>query len=150
MVVMINARGMQRCQRSVCQGKKTNMTNRLVMLLIMLSIAVGCKKQVSQECIQAKIIRITCAGTVMQALNKETIGEDNWSDMFTNIQYDHVFGVANSCMIGSQYKTSDTVYITIGKAVTSDCVHCALYDASPKTAYEINAIGRQPCSGIPR
>ncbi len=127
------------------------MRNRLLPSLLASSViilsAVNCKKHVDQQCIQAKIIRITCAGMVIQALNNNAVGEDNWKDMFNgNTAYDNVFGVSNTCKIPSAYKTGDTIYVTVDQPVNNNCIHCALYDAPPATSYDITSIGTLSCS----
>src|ERR1700712_1372522 len=103
------------------------MTNKLLsLLLIMLFVSFGCKKQTTENCIKAKIIRVTCTGAVIQALSNNSIGEDDWIDIYDNNHYDNVFNASNSCKIPSEYKVGDVIYITVAKPVTNECVHCAL------------------------
>ncbi|MEO5997721.1 MAG: hypothetical protein ABIN89_13360 [Chitinophagaceae bacterium] len=116
------------------------------MLLILITMVFGCKKKVSPDCLRARIVRTTCASIVMQALNNNSIGEDNWKDVFdNNTHYDNAFAISNPCGLPSGYKVGDVVYITIAKATTSDCIRCALYDAPPLISYDIKAIGKFPC-----
>lgn len=43
-----------------------------------LVVASRSRKHVSDECLQAKVIRITCASKVFQVLNNNAIGQDGW------------------------------------------------------------------------
>lgn len=125
------------------------MIKLLSALCILLSAFVlSCKKDITHECLKARIIRVTCASTVIQVLSDDSIGEDGWVDMFNNnMRYDNVFSVSNTCSIPSKYKAGNEIYITISKAAATDCVHCALYDSPPKASYNVDSMGSLPCSG---
>lgn len=117
-------------------------------LLALLILAAGCGKQLPKACLKAKLVRVTCAGKVFQVLNDQSIGQDNWKDIFSsNTYYDNVFTVSNSCSLPSEYKVDDVVYLTIEKAAEDDCVRCALFDAPPAVSYKIKTIGSLPCNG---
>ena len=116
------------------------------LFLILGSMAMSCKKEVPSDCLQAKIIRVTCASTVMQVLNNNSVGDDGWLDIFNNnASYDNVFSVSNSCHIASEHKVGDVVYIKIGKPELSECIRCAMYDAPPKSSFDVKTIGNLPC-----
>lgn len=138
---------MQRFKKSACQVKKTMKNKMMLLLLILTATTLSCKKEVKSDCLQAKVIRITCASTVIQVLNNHSIGEDGWMDTFNNNSpYDNVFTAANPCHIPSEYKVGDVLYITIGKPVASDCIQCAMYDAPPKISFEVKTLGNLPCN----
>lgn len=112
----------------------------------LLLVAVGCRKHVSDECLQAKVIRITCASTVFQVFNNNAIGQDGWLDIYDNNRsYDNVFAVSNVCRLASEHQVGNVVYVTTAKAGKNDCVRCELYDAAPKISYEVKTIGNLPC-----
>jgi hypothetical protein len=125
------------------------MQKGIVFLAVLPFLAFQCKKNTRTNCLQAKIIRVTCASTVMQVLNNNSIGEDGWSDSIgsNGTTYDNVFSVSNKCKIASEHKVGDVVYITIDKPQPSDCVICMMYDAPPKVSYDVKTIGQLPCSG---
>lgn len=127
------------------------MIKKLAPLCLLLTVlAIGCKKETTSKCLQVKYIRATCAGIVIQALNDSTIGDDGWADMFdNNKRYDNVFSAFNSCKIPSEYKVGDIFYVKIEKPKTTDCVLCTMYDAPPKTAYEVKLMGNLPCDNTP-
>ena len=116
--------------------------------LILAFLVSGCEKeQVTTDCLQVKIVRITCANTVVQVLNNSSVGEDGWKDIFNNnAVYDNVFTAVNSCQIPSEYKTGDVLYITIAKPSLSECIKCALYDAPPNVSYDVKTMGNLPCN----
>jgi len=125
------------------------MKKTIVPLAFILAImTVACEKQqLTTDCLQVKVVRITCANTVLQALDNSSVGEDGWKDTFNNnVVYDNVFTASNSCHIPSEYKTGDVLYIKIAKPTLNDCVKCALYDASPEVAYDVKSIGNLPCN----
>jgi hypothetical protein len=125
------------------------MQKGIVFLAVLPFLAFQCKKNTRTNCLQAKIIRVTCASTVMQVLNNNSIGEDGWIDSIgsKDTTYDNVFTVSNKCKIASEHKVGDVVYITIDKPQPSDCIVCAMYDAPPKVSYDVKTIGQLPCSG---
>lgn len=118
----------------------------LPLFLVLVVMATSCKKDMPTDCLKAKVIRITCAGTVIQVLSNNNIGEDEWLDIFgNNSRYDNVFAASNSCLIASEHKVGDIVYVTIDKPASNNCIQCALYDAPPKISYEVKTIGNLPC-----
>lgn len=117
------------------------------LFVIFATLTFSCDKQIPSGCLQAKVVRVTCASVVIQVLNNDSIGEDGWTDTFLNknVRYDNVFTASNPCRIDSQYKTGNVFYITIGNPAASDCIVCALYDAPPKISYEVKTTSSQPC-----
>jgi hypothetical protein len=109
--------------------------------------AFQCKKDGNQKCLQGKVIRITCASYVIQVLNNDTVGEDGWKDSMHGQQttYDNVFNVSNKCKIPASFKVGDTIFFNIDKPEASDCVVCMMYDAPPKTQYQVKNISAAPC-----
>ena len=91
------------------------------------------KKKIAGHCIQGKIVRITCATTVIQVLNVDTLGEDNWKDGSTEGNtFNNVFSVANKCDIPASMKTGDVLTFEIGEPSKHDCIVCMMYDNPPK------------------
>lgn len=120
------------------------------LFFILCILSISCKKQVPSPCLQAKVIRVTCASLVIQVLNNDSIGEDNWKDTFLNknIRYDNVFTASNPCHIKAEFKTGDMIYIIIASPAVNDCIRCALYDAAPKISYEVKTVSSQPCNAL--
>jgi hypothetical protein len=136
-------------EKPIVNLQKKKMKKTIIPLALILALMIsGCEKQqLTTDCLQVKIVRITCANTVLQVLNNSSIGEDGWKDTFNNnVVYDNVFTAANSCHIPSEYKTGDVLYITIAKPSWNDCVKCALFDAPPKVTYDVKTMGNLPCN----
>ena len=97
--------------------------------------AFQCDKKLADNCLQGKVVRITCATTVIQVLNTDSIGEDGWKDGSENsITYDNVFSVANKCDLPATIKTGDILTFNIGEPSKNDCIVCMMYDAPPKVS----------------
>lgn len=120
------------------------------LFLILDLLSISCKKQVPSACLQAKVIRVTCASLVIQVLNNDSTGEDGWTDTFLNknVRYDNVFTASNPCHINDKFKTGDLIYITIGSPAANDCIRCALYDAPPAISYEVKTVSSQSCNAL--
>jgi hypothetical protein len=104
------------------------------------------QKQPSKDCVQGKVIRISCASYVVQALNKDTIGEDGWKNSIdTTKTFDNVFDVSNKCKLPADLKTGDTIYFKVHPSQPSDCVSCMMFDAPPVVKYDILDVSKQPC-----
>lgn len=109
-------------------------------------LAFQCNKD-NLECLKGKVIRISCASYVIQVLDNDSLGEDQWKLTRDGIEetYDNVFAASNKCKISSSYKAGDIIYFTIGAPTQSDCVVCAMYDAPPKVQYEVKNVSSSPC-----
>ena len=109
--------------------------------------AFQCKKNNNPQCLKGKVIRITCASYVIQVLNNDSIGDDGWKDSMQGEQntYDNVFNVSNKCKIPATYKVGDIIYFQIDKPEPSDCIVCMMYDAPPKTQYQVRNVTPTPC-----
>ena len=136
---------MQRLKKTVSQIGNTTTMKIITSLLLIITMGYGCKKHDPTDCVQARVIRVTCASIVMQALNNN-IGEDGWVDIYNNTRYDNVFTISNPCSIASEHKPGNTVYITIARATPSDCIRCALADGPPKISFDLKTIGSLPCN----
>ena len=109
--------------------------------------AFQCKKTNNLQCLKGKVIRITCASYVIQVLNNDSIGDDGWKDSMQGEQntYDNVFNVSNKCKIPATHKVGDIIYFQIDKPEPSDCIVCMMYDAPPKTQYQVRNVTPTPC-----
>lgn len=145
--MLLKFNNVQRFAAGECQKRKKAMIKALLPLVVMTTMLSGCKKEMASGCLQARVIRVTCASIVMQVLSDNSIGEDGWVDTFNdNRRYNNVFVASNPCEIPSAYKTAgNIVYLTIDKPRRNDCVTCALYDAPPKVSYAVKTIGSGPC-----
>jgi hypothetical protein len=124
-----------------------NQKKRLVLLLILPFCAFRCDKGSLDKCFKGKVVRISCASYVIQVLDNDSIGDDQWKDSAANGQnvYDNVFNVSNQCKIPGTYKPGDTIYFKLENPGRSDCVVCMMYDAPPKTQLKITNISSTPC-----
>lgn len=96
------------------------------------------KKKAPVNCLQGKIVRITCATTIIQVLNVDTMGEDNWNDGSTEGNtFNNVFSVANKCDIPATIKTGDVLTFELGESAKQDCIVCMMYDNPPKVSLGI-------------
>ena len=109
--------------------------------------AFQCKKDTNQKCLKGRVVRITCASYVIQVLNNDSIGDDEWKNSMQGEQtsYDNVFSVSNKCKIPVSHKAGDTIYFNLDKPEPSNCVVCMMYDAPPKTQFQIKNISSAPC-----
>ena len=109
-------------------------------------VAFQCNKGI-MECFKGKVIRISCASYVIQVLDNDSLGEDQWKLTKDGIDvfYDNVFTASNKCKIPSSYNAGDIIYFTIDKSKPNDCVVCMMYDAPPKTQYEVKNVSSSPC-----
>ena len=125
------------------------MNKRLLAFVCLAGLAFQCgvaKKQASGNCIQGKVIRISCASYVVQSLNVDTVGQDGWKNSAdTTIAYDNVFDVANKCKLPADLKAGDTIYFTAAPVQASDCISCMMFDAPPAVKYDLNNVSRKPC-----
>lgn len=124
------------------------MRNLLIIVAILPFFAFQCDKQKIQNCVKGKVIRVSCASYVVQVLNRDDLGEDQWKDSTgdgAGASFDNVFNVSNKCKIPGSYKAGDIIYFSIDKPTASDCVVCTMYDAPPKTQYEVIHISSKPC-----
>lgn len=125
------------------------MKRTIIVLAGVAAVAFQCgvsKKQPSKDCVQGKVIRISCASYVVQALNKDTVGENGWkNNADTTRTYDHVFDVANKCKLPADIKAGDTIYFTVHSPQPSDCVSCMMFDAPPTVKYDLQDVSKQPC-----
>lgn len=109
--------------------------------------AFQCAKKNEDKCLKGKVVRITCASYVIQVLNNDSIGDDQWKDSMQGEQntYDNVFGASNKCKIPASYKAGDVIYFKLDKPEASDCVVCMMYDAPPKTQFQVKEVSSTPC-----
>ena len=93
------------------------------------------------------MVRITCASYIIRVLNNDSVGDDGWKDSMQGEQatYENVFSVSNKCSIPTSYKVGDTIYFDLDKPAPSDCVVCMMYDAPPKTKYQVKNVSSAPC-----
>ena len=119
---------------------------KLFYLLLLLPVfAFQCQKEDNSNCVKGKIVRITCATTVIQVLNNDGIGIDGWSDSHENIgTYDNVFTVSNKCQL-TGVNVGDVVYFDLEPATQSDCVVCAMYDAPPSAVFNVKNLSTAAC-----
>ena len=109
--------------------------------------AFQCDKNSISKCIKVKVIRISCASYVIQVLNNDSIGDDQWTNSMQGEHhtYDNVFSVSNKCKIPATYKAGDIIYFNLDKPEASDCIVCMMYDAPPKTQFQVKNISSAPC-----
>jgi len=90
--------------------------------------------------LQGKVVRITCATTVVQVTDSEQFGEDGWSDMMgaSGSKYDNVFWVENICRLNLTLGQSFSFRIIEPKQ--NECVRCLLWDGPPNIAYAIEVL----------
>ena len=88
-------------------------TSFIKILIFGLFLNLSCeKKNYSSRCYSAKILKISCGGTVLQLLNVENIGVD-WRNSENNADYKNCVLAG---IISPQTKSlGDTVYISFNK-----------------------------------
>lgn len=102
----------------------------------------GCEKNdiLDDLVLKGKVIRVTCASTVVQITNSQKYGENGWINVESSAgtQYDHVFVVENICKLNLE--NGKTFQFKIINIKENDCVQCLLYDAPPKISYAIELL----------
>jgi hypothetical protein len=133
---------MQRSRTIDSQRRKKTGMKLLFILIALPVLASTCKKDKGKNSyLQGKIVRATCASTVVQVLSDDSIGDDGWKDMMNNnVQYDNVFNALNSCKLPAGIKAGTAIRFKITKATGSDCVHCMMYDAPPNAKYDVTDV----------
>ena len=123
------------------------MKKLLLLVAIVPFFAFQCARNSGNKCLAGKVIRITCASYVIQVLNDDSIGDDQWKNSMQGEQdtFDNVFNASNKCNIPSSYKAGDTLYFKIDKPQPSDCVVCMMYDAPPKAQFDVKNVSSSPC-----
>ena len=121
---------------------------KLLLVAVLLPLfAFQCTKANKRGCLQGKVVRITCASYVIQVINNDSVGDDGWNDSMQSVQttYENVFNVSNKCKIPPSHKVGDTIYFKLDKPEPNDCVVCMMYDAPPKTRYQVKNVSSTPC-----
>ena len=109
--------------------------------LVMPALTSTCKKQNNTEWLEGKVVRTSCASTVIQVLNNNALGQDGWKDMSNNnVTYDNVFTANNKCSIPWGVKAGNTIRFKIDKPWPNDCIVCMMYDGPPEVKYDIKEI----------
>lgn len=123
------------------------MKKLLLIAAIIPFLASKCDKQNKGKCLMGKVIRISCASYVIQVLNDDSVGEDKWKNTMQGeeLSFDNVFSASNKCKIPASYKAGDTIYFTVDNPAPSDCIVCMMYDAPPKTQYQVANVSLEPC-----
>ena len=121
------------------------MKNYLFVALAIPVLTFSCSRKVangsSSDYVEGKVLRSSCASLVMQVTNNDSIGEDGWKDQTqNNVSFDNVFAVNNKCKVPSDVKAGTTLRFKVSKAEQNDCIVCMMYDAPPKTQFDIKDI----------
>ena len=106
-----------------------------------------CDKKLTEDCLRGKVIRITCATTVVQITGRNDIGTDGWKNGMNNDAqtYDNVFSVANKCSLPADLKAGEEFTFKIEKPKPTDCVVCMMYDAPPEAKFDVTNFSKEPC-----
>jgi len=110
-------------------------------------------KKESSDCviIPAKIIRYDCDRVILQLLSNEGIGDANWEDKSTGINYNNVVSYYNTCKINTLTNGElTTLYVNLKKITENlqadDCIQCmAISDNVPDTKVDLTSISKKPC-----
>jgi len=113
----------------------------LLVLLALPFFAFQCKKD-RDGWLEGKVIRISCASFIVQVLNNDEIGQDNWKDIMDNNKvYNDVINASNKCEIPGTVNPGNIIRFKVEAPKThNDCAICLIYDAPPEKAYEIKKI----------
>lgn len=93
--------------------------------------------------VKAKVIRITCATTVIEVLDAAhfDLGE-TWTKQGTSETYEHVAVVSNKCEFPATLKEGDEFYFRqINKNdARNDCAVCMMYDFPPSKGIYLQVV----------
>lgn len=135
---------MQRFLSCASQREKENVMKYLLFVLMAVPVfAFKCGKSSDEKnrYVKGKVIRTSCAGVIVQALNDDTIGEDGWKDIMNNDGvYDNVFTVNNSCKISENLGAGKNIQFKVDKPTNAECAFCLMYDGQPATKYDISEV----------
>lgn len=122
------------------------MKTAFFMLMLFPFFAFRCERNTGVHCFKGKVIRTSCASFVIQILDQDSIGTDQWKDSTAGGQtYDNVFSVSNKCVIPDTYKAGDILYFDLENPGRNDCVVCMMYDAPPAARFNIKNVSSTPC-----
>ena len=126
---------------------KTIYLKSLLLFVSLPFLYAKCDKKLIEDCLRGKVIRITCATTVVQVTGRNDIGSDGWKNGMNNDAqtYDNVFSVANKCSLPADLKAGDEFTFKIEKPKPTDCVVCMMYDAPPEAKFDVVNFSKEPC-----
>jgi hypothetical protein len=112
-----------------------------LVLLIIPFMAFHCYKNGTFDCVEGRIVRMSCASFIIQVLNNTEIGQDGWKDMMDNDhQYDNVINASNKCEISESFEKGNVIRFKISSQQMPNCAVCFLYDGPPNVAMEIKDV----------
>lgn len=128
---------------------------RILMFTAIIGCFIGlfsCCKEVNEcKLVPVKILRADCDRVIFQLLSSDGIGDPQWVNVQTGMQYENVFYCKDVCAIASMGKgVSDTLYVAIKKnydaSILGDCVTCqAISQDPPATLVEFTEMSLTPC-----
>jgi hypothetical protein len=114
-----------------------------VVIGFLYTIAQCRNRQFDTQRIKAKVIRITCATTVIQVLDPAhyNLGE-TWTIEGTSNTYEHVAVVSNKCEFPSSLKDGDEFYFKqiSENDASNDCAVCMMYDFPPSKGIYLRVV----------
>ncbi len=118
----------------------------IVILAILLTAACThpCKEVNANKRIKAKIVRITCASTVIQVLDSSYfyLGETWTMKGEPDTTYQHIAKVLNKCDMPDNLKEEEEFYFRIipKSEANNNCIVCELYDFPPDKGLYIEVV----------
>lgn len=130
-------------------------------LLIILSLSyTACSKSVKKDenkrttaplkinvsCVKARIISTSCGWFIVQSLNSDALGQDNWRAQDGNT-YDNVFDIFNLCELPGNLNPMDTVYFKITDQISGENCNICLIGGEilPSISYVVKDFTSIPC-----
>ncbi len=109
-------------------------------LLVLPALAFKCEKD-NLTWLEGKVVRISCASFVVQVLDNDHIGQDNWRDMLdNNKEHDNVINASNKCQIPESIQKGNIIRFRVNNPQLNNCALCFMYDAPPTVAFDIKDI----------
>lgn len=114
----------------------------LLAILLLPFFAFECKKETTDDFLKGKVVaHLPCSGIVVQFLNNDAMGENDWKDVINNTVYDHVFLVGNQCLLSVTLKDGDLIRFKIdNNPPPGHCAVCQIADYPPTVGYVIKDI----------
>lgn len=91
-----------------------NIKNILLLLGLTILASFSCNEDNGSNCYSGKIIEMTCGGTVVQLLTKETIGEE-WINNFSTPALEYTNCVLVGNLPEENYEKGDVIYFDYEK-----------------------------------
>lgn len=114
----------------------------IMFLLVLVILVAGCRKSGSKPgMLEGRIVRVNCASFVVEVLNNNGIGQDNWKDITTDKFHNNAIAAANKCEMPDKAIVGKIIRFDTDAILTfAGCVTCDMFDAPPTAVYTLRNV----------